>query len=177
MATLGHIAVGMAAARLVDDRDAARQRLAVAMILLALLALAPDLDVIAFALRIPYEAEWGHRGAAHSIGLALLVSLALGAAAWPGQLPPVRTGLAVFVATASHGLLDTLTDGGLGIALFWPLSNARLFAPVQPLPVAPIGPAFLSARGLAVALFELVVFAPVFAVALWPRRRKGRERT
>ena len=34
------------------------------------LSLAPDLDVVAFRLGIPYSAPWGHSGAAHSIFIA-----------------------------------------------------------------------------------------------------------
>ncbi|HYX92236.1 MAG TPA: hypothetical protein VE782_11770, partial [Myxococcaceae bacterium] len=47
-------------------------------------------------------------------------------------------------AAPCHGLLDALTDGGLGAALFWPLTAARCFAPVLPIPVAPIGPGIFS---------------------------------
>ncbi len=71
----------------------------------------------------------------------------------------------------SHPLLDTLTDGGLGCALLWPFSNERFFAPWTPLPVAPIGRAFLSAEGVRVAVTELVWLAPLLAYALWPNRR------
>lgn len=51
-------------------------------------------------------------------------------------------GALVFAATASHALLDMLTDGGLGVALFVPVSNARLFFPVRPIAVSPIGAGF-----------------------------------
>jgi len=84
-------------------------------------------------------------------------------------------GLLAFVALASHGVLDTLTDGGLGAALLWPFSNERFFAPVRPLPVAPIGAGMLSPRGLYVVVVEFIVFLPFWAYALWPRRRAARE--
>lgn len=83
-----------------------------------------------------------------------------------------RTGLLASLVLASHALLDTLTDGGRGCALFWPFSDARYFAPYRPIPVAPIGLGFLSARGLSVAAVELVIFAPLFAYVLWPRRAR-----
>src|SRR5262245_62425304 len=66
---------------------------------------------------------------------------------------------------ASHGLLDTLTDGGLGAALFWPFDLTRYFAPWRPIPVSPIGLAFLSPYGLSVAATELALFAPAIAWA------------
>lgn len=76
------------------------------------------------------------------------------------------------MAVGSHGLLDALTDGGLGAALLWPFSNERMFAPVRPLPVAPIGARMLSSRGLYVATVELLWFLPLWAYALWPRRAR-----
>jgi len=69
----------------------------------------------------------------------------------------------------SHPLLDTLTDGGLGCALLWPLDTHRYFAPWSPIPVAPIGRALISRVGAFVMLTELALFAPVFVYALWPR--------
>jgi inner membrane protein len=54
--------------------------------------------------------------------------------------------------------------------LFWPFSSDRLFAPWRVIPVAPIGKAFFSSRGLAVACTELVLFLPLFVYALWPRK-------
>jgi inner membrane protein len=70
---------------------------------------------------------------------------------------------------ASHGLLDTLTDGGLGIALLWPFSNARYFATWRPIPVAPIGPRLFGARGILLMLHESILFLPLFVMGLWPR--------
>jgi hypothetical protein len=49
----------------------------------------------------------------------------------------------------------SLTDGGLGCALFWPFDLTRYFAPWRPIPVAPIGLAFLSPYGVRVAAAEL----------------------
>ena len=37
---------------------------------------------------------------------------------------------------ASHGLLDAMTDGGLGIGLLTPFSSRRYFWPWRPIPVA-----------------------------------------
>lgn len=85
---------------------------------LACAALLPDADVIAFALRIPYSAPWGHRGTSHSLAIGLLI-----------------------------------------------------FAPIQPLPVAPIGFGLLSDRGLHVLLSEAIAFLRLWVSALWPRTR------
>jgi inner membrane protein len=61
-----------------------------------------------------------------------------------------------FAVTASHGVLDAMTDGGLGIAFFAPFDNTRYFFPFRPIKVSPIGLAFLSARGLDVVWSELL---------------------
>jgi inner membrane protein len=76
------------------------------------------------------------------------------------------------LVVASHGLLDTLTDGGLGAALLWPFSNQRFFAPWRPIPVAPIGARLLTADGLELMLRECVLFLPLFAAGFWPRRTR-----
>ena len=170
MATLGHVAVGMAAARWRERRGARRLGLVAAMVFWAGLSLLPDADVIGFRLGIDYGAPWGHRGAAHSLGFALLVGAAigLGARAFGGRA--LATGALAALVVASHGLLDTLTDGGLGCALLWPLSDERFFAPWRPLAVAPIGRGLVSATGVRIAATELVWFAPLVLYALWPRR-------
>jgi inner membrane protein len=68
---------------------------------------------------------------------------------------------------ASHGLLDTLTSGGLGAALWWPFDNARIFAPVTPVRVSPIGMGFFSARGVETLISEAKwIWLPSIAIAL-----------
>jgi inner membrane protein len=173
MAGLGHVAVGMAAGRWLAQReDVPAWR---PMFALSVLSLAPDADVIAFVLGIPYGAQLGHRGASHSLVIA--IALGLMVALLPGPNARVRwrrAAIAILVA-ASHGLLDSLTDGGLGVALFWPVTAQRFFAPWRPIPVSPIGAGLFSRRGLYVVGFELAAFAPFLLYALWPRRpRAGR---
>jgi len=183
MPSLGHVAVGMAAGRLWTKLGGEQRNegqgtttLALAMVGFSALSLAPDLDVIAFRFGIPYAASFGHRGAAHSICAALVLA---SAAALATRLAPdqvdggqtrARLWLLCSVVAISHGLLDTLTDGGLGIALLWPLSNHRYFAPWTPIPVAPIGARMLTPHGLRVVMMEAVQFAPLLAWAAWPRR-------
>lgn len=127
----------------------------------------PDLDVAAFRLGIPYAAQFGHRGFTHSIlfacGLALL-GIALTRYL---RSTPQKVFLFLFVAIASHGLLDACTNGGLGIAFLWPFSDARFFAPFRPIQVSPIGiQHVLSAHGLAVFRSELMwVWLPCFSAA------------
>jgi inner membrane protein len=174
MASIGHVAVGLAARRWYETEVTARWAPLTSAAVWGALALAPDLDVFAFRLGIPYEAPFGHRGATHSFAFAALMGQLASAVARLGRLPPRRTALLVAVVVASHPLLDCLTDGGLGCALLWPFSEARFFAPWQPLPVAPIGRGFVSREGLRVALTEALVFLPAWMYAFWRPRRTGR---
>jgi inner membrane protein len=167
MASLGHIAVGMAAARVYRDGPPPRWS---SMALWSTLSLLPDADVIGFALGVEYGDPWGHRGATHSLTFAMAVAGALALAASRFQLPAFRIGAIAGLVLASHGLLDALTDGGLGSALLWPFDLTRYFAPWRPIPVAPIGLDFISPAGLAVALTELVLFAPLAVFALRLKR-------
>lgn len=118
----------------------------------AALAMLPDADVLGFRLGIAYADAWGHRGATHSLVFAAAASLVMLAA-----VPPFRTRLAagfLFLSAASHGLLDMLTDGGLGVALGWPITKARYFFDWTPIRVSPIGARFFSSRGLETLLSE-----------------------
>ncbi len=171
MASIGHIAVGMAAGRIYLPKGSTPGQLAKAMVAWSALSMAPDLDVIAFALRIPYEAPFGHRGATHSVGAALLAGLFGWLLAKPLRATPARLAVTAFLVVLSHALLDTLTNGGLGCALLWPVSNERYFAPVALIPVAPIGLGMLSLRGFLVVAVETVLFSPLFIYATFPRRR------
>jgi inner membrane protein len=162
VASLGHVAVGLAARRLQSDGAGLGLLPSAAWVALSLL---PDADVVAFRLGIPYHAPLGHRGASHSLIAAVLCGLTVGLvsrrAAW---------GSLAALVVVSHGLLDAMTDGGLGVAFWWPFSSRREFLPWRPIPVAPIGARFFGPSGLAVALVEAVLFLPVFVYALWPRR-------
>jgi inner membrane protein len=164
------LAVGLVAARI--GKRPKRLPPFVWLVGLVVLAYLPDLDVIAFKLGIPYHAPWGHRGAAHSLGFALILGALLAVVGSLSGWFPASVGILGGLVVASHGVMDTLTDGGLGIAVFWPFSNERSFASWTPIPVAPIGLGMFSTRGLYVIGRELVLFSPLFAfAALWPRRK------
>ena len=137
----------------------------------SVLSILPDGDIIGRVFGIRLDDAWGHRGATHSLAFALGTAVAVALAAWRRRVPPLSTALLAFAVVASHGLLDATTDGGRGVALLWPLDATRYFAPWRPIPVAPLGLRFFSDVGLAVAFRELVLFAPVFLFALWPRAR------
>jgi inner membrane protein len=135
------------------------------------LSLLPDIDVVGFLRGVPYGAEWGHRGATHSFAFAIVLGAAFGlATAKSFSRSRLRNILLAIAVVASHPLLDTLTDGGLGCALFWPFDLTRYFAPWRPIMVAPMGSNFFSRYGLLVAMNELILFSPLIAYALWSKR-------
>src|SRR3954464_5070711 len=130
MASIGHVALGLAGRRFYQGRGSPPGRPALAgAVIWSALSLLPDADVIAFSLGIPYEAPWGHRGATHSLCFAAAVALLAMTAARVGRVPVLRTAILSFAVVASHGIADAFTDGGLGAALLWPFSDERFFAP------------------------------------------------
>jgi inner membrane protein len=168
VASIGHIAVGLASSRAYSqDRSIAKK----AALAFTLISIWPDIDAIGFLFGVPYGAPFGHRGATHSLFVALLVGLAGYPLGVRWQMPRFRTVMYATGVAASHGLLDTMTyGGGLGCALLWPFSNLRFWSPWRFIPVAPIGVGLFSMRGLDVALAEVLIFLPLWLYAFWPKR-------
>ena len=126
------------------------------LILVAIIsAILPDIDVLAFKLGISYENWLGHRGFTHSIVFAILWAL-LCAAVFGKNKKLVFFGI-IFLATLSHGFLDAMTTGGLGVGFLIPFDNSRYFFPFRPIQVSPIGVGnFFSKWGLKVIASELI---------------------
>jgi inner membrane protein len=131
------------------------------LILGAVCSVLPDADVIMFAFGVPYEHMMGHRGFSHSLVFALLLGVAVTAVFYRNIKLLSFTGLAYifyfFIATVSHALLDAMTTGGLGVAIFAPFDNTRYFLPWRPIQVSPIGiKNFFSSWGLRVIKSEML---------------------
>ena len=117
------------------------------------LSIMPDLDVLAFRFGISYASDIGHRGISHSLTFAAAIAL-IGASLFRDGF--TKAFWFLFAASASHGIIDAFTNGGLGIALFWPLSAERFFAPIQTIEVSPLSfDRFLSPRGVDVLISEI----------------------
>lgn len=178
MASLfGHALLGYTVANL-----SSRKALLKLSLLCMLCAVIPDADFIGYKLGVPYNSTFGHRGFSHSIVFALLLALFIKSVFYSREKFPSpfawQLFLLFFCCTLSHGLLDSLTTGGLGVAYFSPFSNARYFFPWRPIKVSPLGAAkFFSERGLLVLKSEaLWIGLPcsilLFSKFLWARIRK-----
>ena len=141
----------------------------------AALAVLPDVDVLAFSLGIPYAHPLGHRGVTHALAFAALLGPFVAFTAFHRDPQRIRLAVLFTLATASHGILDAMTTGGLGVGFGIPFTSERFFFPFRPIAVSPIGiTPFLGARGLAVLANEAIwVGLPTvaFASAAWGWRR------
>lgn len=124
-------------------------------------AILPDADVIGLTLGVRYGSLWGHRGLSHSLCFAFVLSLCVVGLMFREHAMFSRQWwmhtLYFFVVTASHGVLDAMTNGGQGIAFFAPFDTTRYFFLWRPVRVSPISiRAFFSAWGLQILGTELV---------------------
>jgi inner membrane protein len=173
-----HAVVGYAAVRAAGGRRFPARILFAA----TLLPVIPDLDVFpARWFGFPYGHPLGHRGLSHSLAFALslgvlaAVACRRDAARAPGGIG--RLAALFTVIAASHGALDALTAGGMGIPFLLPFDSSRYFFPVRPIPVSPIGvSAFLSDWGLEVLRGELLLIWPFAAAAVAWSWGEGRQR-
>jgi inner membrane protein len=120
----------------------------------------PDLDAIGFRFGIRYGDFWGHRGFTHSLLFTALLASAVMFIVFRRGVPSLGRlplWIYLFLTTASYGVLDAMTDGGLGVAFFSPFDTHRYFLPWTPIRVSPIGLGpFFSHRGLEVLQSELL---------------------
>ncbi|MEQ1546485.1 MAG: metal-dependent hydrolase [Methyloglobulus sp.] len=136
------------------------------LLLAVLCSIFPDIDVIGFKFGIPYGSQWGHRGFTHSLFFALCLASLLTIFHRQLRSKPWAVFWLCFVSCASHAFLDAMTNGGLGVALYWSFSLERIFLPFRPIEVSPIGvSSFFSEWGLWVIASELVwVLLPALVV-------------
>jgi membrane-bound metal-dependent hydrolase YbcI (DUF457 family) len=169
MSMLGHVAIGVATARLVTPAGKPSQLLRTRMVVLAGLALLPDVDFLIHPVA-PSVGLFAHRGASHSFAIAMVVGASIAVAIrLRGGRRAVAWGLLATAVVASHGVLDLLGESDLGVALLWPMSDARFLATWHFLPNPP-WPGVLSAYGLSELALEFAVFLPFWLYAFLPRR-------
>lgn len=143
-------------------------------------SMVPDLDVIGFRFGVQYGDFWGHRGFTHSLVFASLLGGVVALIAFQRGVAGIERFplfAYLFLVIASHGVLDAMTNGGLGVAFFSPFDNTRYFLPWRPVRVSPIAiTRFFTTRGFAILESELLwIWLPaiLFASLVWMLRRKS----
>ncbi|HRI01206.1 MAG TPA: metal-dependent hydrolase [Saprospiraceae bacterium] len=119
----------------------------------------PDIDGIGFFAGIPYHSIWGHRGITHSILFAMLWSYLLSQYFLKDESRELKVQwfFHFFWCTISHSLLDSMTDGGLGVGFFLPFIDERYFI-ANFIPVSPMSIGFFSSiPGILFLLEELTI--------------------
>jgi inner membrane protein len=162
-----HAVVGVATGVAFSKRHVPKRFWALSIIC----AMLPDLDVITFRFGIPYGNFWGHRGFFHSLFFAMLLGIFISTVLFrdKGQFSKSWWFYSCYFSavTATHGILDAFTNGGLGIALLSPFDNERYFFWATPILVSPLSlKAFLSERGIGVLKNEFIwVWLPAIEIA------------
>jgi inner membrane protein len=144
-----------------------------------LCSIIPDADVIGFYFGIPYAHPFGHRGFTHSLLFAALLGIILTVLFYRNTFSRVKLIILFFFfsSAASHGILDALTNGGLGVEFFYPFTTERYFFPWRPIQVSPINAAsFFSERGIRVLKSEFIwIWIPsliLMSISFFIRRKK-----
>jgi inner membrane protein len=170
LTSLGHVFTGAAIGILCLPGQSTSIRKAAHLGVFALLALIPDLEL----------PGWGHGleySRSHSLfvtlALILIILLVFG---WSGGIRRQIGGWGMLVggslAWLSHLLLDSLYNHGLGVAIYWPFSTARLVLPVPWLSILP-GPLLpISAANFEIIAIEALTFLPLIPLAIWLRRSR-----
>ena len=173
MSTVGHLFVGAASGRYAVTRGS-RVRDVAFLAFMVFIAVAPDLDHrVLPALGVPDSMTLGHRGATHSLTVAIATALIVGLAARVAHMSFRVAAVATFVAIGSHAVFDTLS-GGTGVAWLWPFTDHR-FQTFEILPMAPVGSHLFSFRGILLLLAEMIVFSPFLAYAVFAKRSRSAD--
>ncbi len=172
MTPTGHILTGVSIGVLCLPQGASRKRTAGHLLAFAVLATVPDFPL----------PKWGHDKylISHSIFVNLLIigfvvtilAMLPSARKWISGWPVVASGA---IAWLSHLLLDSFYNHGLGVAIFWPFSHARLALPIPWFSVMTASPLALTPENMRIFLIELASYLPLLLVAIVIRRAVGKR--
>jgi inner membrane protein len=153
-------------------------------VLAVVCSILPDVDIIGYYFfGIRYNSMFGHRGFFHSLTFALLVGFLVALFAFPAVQRFSKKWWSIlaffFLVTASHGILDSMTDKGMGVGFFIPFDNTRYFMPWRPIYASPMKVArFFSQAGVEVMIAEIIwiwIPAMVFLAGVTLFRRYSRQ--
>lgn len=162
--TTTHALLPVAAAVALANRPVSWRLILVA----AIASAAPDIDgLFKHFLGVMPGSIYYHRGATHSLFVAVAGGLAGAACHKWLKVRPLVAGVVIGTAMATHGVLDMMTSSGEPVAYLWPLSSARLFADWRPLASGPVTMHNLVGDILARLVSDLrQLIVPMFAIAL-----------
>jgi len=136
----------------------------------AVLGVCPDFDYLLNWLRV--SGHGWHHGFTHSVVFALVVGIA---ASWVFGVRGWRGALVCTAAVLAHPLLDYLLTDSRGVALWWPVTDQRFKLGIEGLSYYQFAAGSQRVIGFAkLSVIELVVFGPVFAIAVLCSRRRSR---
>ena len=167
MTPTGHLLTGTAIGVMFMPDYKTRGKKAIHLAVFALLANIPDL---------PFT-NWGHDRYyfSHSLFVNLLL-IGMGILAIfsyskiRSQLIPWGVMIGGSISWLSHLLLDSFYNHGMGIAIFWPFSKARLILPIPWLAVS-TDPFFsITLKKIQIFLLEFASFFPLIILAIFIRR-------
>ena len=165
MTPVGHSLMGLAIGCAVVPRDFNRRQTALTLMTFVALANTPDWPL----------PGWGHDryDVSHSIfvTIAIVVIAAGVTTVWLRRTPYFRWRLIAggAVAWLSHLLLDTLYDGRKGLAMFWPVSDARVSLPIPCFRTMQLSP-LVSAHNASVFAIEAIVYGSILGIVLFGRQ-------
>lgn len=118
----------------------------------------PDADVLMHRW-VEYDSFFGHRGFFHSFFFCAILAIFITGTFYRNEATFGKTGwmyiIYFFLCGCSHGLLDMMTSGGLGVAIFSPFENGRYFFNWRPIRVSPMSISkFFSGRAWAILSSE-----------------------
>jgi len=165
---VGHALAGVAAGWLIAPPASppSSRAFRVQVAILAAVAIAPDLDLLINR----------HSRETHSLGAAAIVATVAAIWRWPVASTRGRIWCAIFLAWASHPLLDALaidTAPPIGVMAFWPFSREHVqtgLAVFSPISRSWNQPGLVAHNAWAVVR-EIAIMGPIAAAVWWLRRR------
>lgn len=165
MTPVGHSLMGLAIGCAAMPRGFTRRQTTVVLAAFVALANAPDWPL----------PGWGHDryDLSHSIFVTIAVVTIAGAVAavllWRTPYFSWRLVVGGAIAWLSHLLLDTLYDGRKGLAMFWPVSDARVSLPIPCFRTMQLSP-LVSVHNASVFAIEAVVYGSILGLVWFGRQ-------
>jgi len=151
----GHITSIIGIKKIFPDKDFGNKTL----FLGSLCSIIPDIDVMSESFGIISYSKFdflAHRGFTHSILFGIIWTIIILIVFHrKDRKKYLILGIFYFICTCSHGILDSMTNGGEGISFFFPINSERYFLPIRIIEVSPLGiSSFFSEWGLQVLINE-----------------------